>query len=599
MKSHRIWIPILALILISAAFLATAIAHLPVTPAFAQSNPSPKIEPALAEKLTGDGKVDFIVRFHQQADLSAAYGMDWQKRGEYVYNTLKDTAARSQAEAIAYLDNRGIKHQTFIAGNDLLVQIGDRAAADRLSTMPDVQIVRSLKTYSIEPPTISQLRTILGPTQQQAVQASTAWGITDAKADQFWGAFGKKGDGIVVANIDSGVDYTHSALFPNYKCGNGPHDACWYDPGTKNCTGVNSGPCDTPYLGVYHGTHTMGTMIAKDNPSLKFIAGMAPNAQWIACLGLPRGSGTDADLYACADWMLAPVGDPANRPDVVNNSWGSTPDGDNWFQAKVIAWQAAGIFPAFSAGNSGSSCNSMGDPGSYQESFASAAHDSSRLIADFSSRGNSAFGSDPYTKPNISSPGVNIISTKPGNKWATMSGTSMASPHTAGAVALLWSCNPSLRGNIEQTFQALQGNTDTAPAGNCGAPSSGIGNFTFGYGYLDVLKAGQNYCGVVEQTLHVDNMKLSGRSPGFSGAVLVKDQAQSSRSGAIVTVEITYPDNSKTNNDATTDSKGIAKYRITTNQHGPLTMCVTNIQISGFTYDPTQNLITCQTFNIP
>ncbi len=70
----------------------------------------------------------------------------------------------------------------------------------------------------------------------------------------------------------------------------------------------------------------------------------------------------------------------------------------------------------------------------------------------------------------------------------------MASPHNAGAVALLWSCNPALVGQIDATFQLLQNNTDTAPAGNCGAPPDGQGNYTFGYGYLNVLKAGQAGC---------------------------------------------------------------------------------------------------------
>ena len=149
---------------------------------------------------------------------------------------------------------------------------------------------------------------------------------------------------------------------------------------------------------------------------LPYIAGMAPDATWIACLGCDSATGcSDYALTTCGSWMVAPGGDPANRPNVVNNSWGGTPDGDTWYLTYVNNWRAAGIFPAFSAGNSGPTCNSMGDPGSYQESFASAAHASNRTIAGFSSRGDSAFGHVPYTKPNISAPGVNIYSTVP--RW--------------------------------------------------------------------------------------------------------------------------------------------------------------------------------------
>src|SRR5665647_2127645 len=74
----------------------------------------------------------------------------------------------------------------------------------------------------------------------------------------------------------------------------------------------------------------------------------------------------------------------------------------------------------------------------------------------------------------------------------------MASPHLAGAVALLYSCNPGLIGDIDGMFQLLQNTTDAAPAGDCGAPPGQPGNFTFGYGYLDVLQAGLSACGSVD-----------------------------------------------------------------------------------------------------
>ena len=287
--------------------------------------------------------------------------------------------------------------------------------------------------------------------------------------------------------MDTGVQWDHPALKGSYKCGASPADpSCWYDP-TNECG--SGGACD----GNGHGTHTMGTMVASDDPSLPYIAGMAPHARWIACKAFVGDSGTQAWLNACADWILAPAGNPSNRPNIVNNSWGNVASGgDTWFLSKVQAWRASGIFPAFAAGNSGPGCGTLRSPGDYQQSFSSAAHDSSRIIADFSSRGGSAFGHDPYTKPNLSAPGVNICSSLPGSQWGCISGTSMASPHTAGAVALLWTCDPGLVGQIDQTFQLLQNNTDApTDAGSCGAPPDNQGNYTYGYGYLDVLKAMQ------------------------------------------------------------------------------------------------------------
>ncbi|MBN1484323.1 MAG: S8 family serine peptidase, partial [Chloroflexia bacterium] len=444
--------------------------------------PEDKIEGLLLERLSTDGRSDFILTFAEQADLAPAYGMGWEERGVFVYETLLRTAERSQAQVKAHLDEQGLAYRTFIAGNELYVWAGDLDAVQELASFPEVASIRATRTYSVDP--------IIDPDVDRhmaGLDQNYAWGLQDTKAIQFWSTFSKQGDGIVIAGIDTGVDWDHPALVNAFKCPGQPSNAaCWADP--SNVCGGSA--CDNNG----HGTHTMGTMVADDNASLTWVAGMAPNATWIACKGCEGDGCSSFALNACADWLLAPAGNPANRPNVVNNSWGGS-GGESWYGPKVNAWRAAGIFPAFSAGNNGPNCSTMGSPGDYQESFASAAHDSNRNIASFSSRGPSYYGDEPYTKPNISAPGVAVCSTMPGGGWSCgYSGTSMASPHTAGAVALLWSCNPSLVGQIDQTVQILQNTANAAPAGNCGAPADGEGNFTFGYGYLDVLAAGQQAC---------------------------------------------------------------------------------------------------------
>lgn len=486
-------------------FLVTGVfgsfANTPVAiAATGESSSADKIEPALLDKFNQEGTVDFIVRFNEQADLSPAYSMGWTERGEYVYNTLREIATRAQARAKGMLDGAGLEYQTFIAGNDLYVTAGTLAVATDLAALEEVYYIRATRTYYIDPVAIENpLANVSWSGELLARNLSAnvgdpdalAWGITYTKADQFWTAFGVQGDGIKVANIDTGVQWNHPALDQSYGCPGDPGNAsCWADP-SNICGGT---PCDNNG----HGTHTMGTMVADDDPSLTYQAGMAPNSTWIACKGCETNSCSDAALNACADWALAPGGDTNNRPDVLNNSWGGG-GGDNWYLAKVQAWRAAGIFPAFSAGNAGSSCNTLGSPGDYQESFASAAIDVAGNVASFSSRGPSAFGHDPYTKPNISAPGVSVCSTVPTNSWSCgYSGTSMASPHSAGAVALLWSCNPSLVGMIDQTFEILQDTADVTPAGNCSAPPDGEGNYTYGYGYLNVLDVGTAWCGDVD-----------------------------------------------------------------------------------------------------
>jgi subtilisin family serine protease len=186
--------------------------------------------------------------------------------------------------------------------------------------------------------------------------------------------------------------------------------------------------------------------------------GVAPQAKWIACKGCESQSCSFFALLECGDFILAPWDlnklnrDPSRRPHVVNNSWGGG-GGDSWYQGVVQAWRAAGIFPAFSNGNSGPNCNTSDSPGDYPESFSSGATNINDQIASFSSRGPSAFG---VKKPDISAPGVNIRSSVPTNSYGSLSGTSMASPHTAGTVALLWSAYSGLSRDIPNTEKKLR-----------------------------------------------------------------------------------------------------------------------------------------------
>ena len=168
--------------------------------------------------------------------------------------------------------------------------------------------------------------------------------------------------------------------------------------------------------------------------------------------------------------MLAPTdlsgenSQPDLRPQVVSNSWGGGV-GNTWYQWVVQAWRASGIFPVFSIGNSGSACYSASSPGDYPESFGVGATDSNDTIAYFSSRGPSW---DGRIKPDVSAPGYNIRSSVPGNGYDWYSGTSMAAPHVAGTVALLWSAAPALIGDLQQTADLLNNNTLNLIDTQCG-----------------------------------------------------------------------------------------------------------------------------------
>ncbi|MBN1135062.1 MAG: S8 family serine peptidase, partial [Anaerolineae bacterium] len=227
--------------------------------------------------------------------------------------------------------------------------------------------------------------------------------------------------------------------------------------------------------------------------------GVAPGAKWIACKGCTTSSCSDADLNACADWMLAPGGSTSMRPQVVNNSWGGC-DYDNWYRTKTDAWLAAGIYPVFSNGNtsncgySSAFCGSVGTPATYKDVTGVGATTSTDGIASFSLWGPSV---DPNAsgeiKPDVSAPGNSIRSSvnTSDTSYATYSGTSMAAPHYSGALALVWSACPSYIGNFAATEQLMKDSAaKIAYATGCGNEGPGnIPNNAFGYGRIDVLAA--------------------------------------------------------------------------------------------------------------
>jgi hypothetical protein len=439
-----------------------------------------KIEPRLLEELMRSGSSDFVVVFAEQADLSAAEHLAWRERGEFVYHELRRVSERAQASIRELLGRREVRHRSFLAGNEIYVWGGSPSLALSLAQRPEVAMLRAPRTHRI-----GEVREV-EPTASFGSRA-VGWGIADSGGEQFWSAFGVQGDGIVVAEMTTGVEWNHPALDQAFRCGGNPADpACWFDP--SNICGGSM--CDNNGFG----TRQIGVVVGDDDPMLAWQVGMAPGATWIACKACEASSCSTFAIESCADWFLAPDGDPGNRPHVVLVGW-SGGSCDDWFLPKVNAWRAAGILPVGMAGNSGPSCGSLGSPGDYQEVLATAAHDSSRTIASFSSRGPSCYGHEPFTKPNISAPGVSICSSEVGGGFGcTSSGTHIAASHVAGAAALLWSCAPHLTGQIDATMGVLQDAAGVTPVGDCGAPPDGEGNYTYGYGYLDVYAAGVAAC---------------------------------------------------------------------------------------------------------
>ncbi len=420
-----------------------------------------KIDPRLFKAAAQGKTVSVIIEMKTQANLQPPGRMSSAlSRRAAMINALQTTANASQAGVRAALAEanaaqvRPLWIINAVAAQTTLTAVLQLAARD------DVAQIRPDEIITLPPFTITEVAAPVSNTVQ--------WGVKKIEADAVWQSLGIDGQGVVVANIDTGVDFLHPDLQKRYRGYQGGalpplHSGNWFD-----ATGQGASyPVDTNG----HGTHTMGTIAGENG------IGVAPGARWIAVRAFnSSGQALESWLHSAFQWTLAPEGNPALAPNVVNNSWGNSNGASTEFEADVQRLVDAGIVPVFSAGNSGSDSGSVGSPGSY--AFAVGATDADDVIASFSSRGPSPWGK---IKPDVSAPGVNVLSGLPGGGYGVYNGTSMAAPHVSGLSALLLQADASLV--YTQITRLL-----TQTAAPLGAP---IPNNTYGWGRADAYNAVQ------------------------------------------------------------------------------------------------------------
>ncbi len=285
---------------------------------------------------------------------------------------------------------------------------------------------------------------------------------------------GVDGSGVVVALMDSGVDYNHPDLGASWRGGGNS----WYDP---------HGQHTAPYDATGHGTQVMGVIVggsASGSP-----IGMAPGAQWIAVkIYDDSGQSTYSDIHLGFQWLLDPDGQPdtADAPHVVNNSWGlgnALNECLTEFQEDIQALKNAGIAVIFSGGNYGPSDASNVSPANYPESFAVGAVDENLAATTFSSRGPSVCDGGFF--PDVTAPGVDIYTTDRTfggvfpDSYTLATGSSFAAPHAAGAIALLKDAHPGA--TLDELESALINSSV-----DLGEPGP---DDTFGHGVIDVAEA--------------------------------------------------------------------------------------------------------------
>ena len=259
------------------------------------------------------------------------------------------------------------------------------------------------------------------------------WGNDLVNAPESW-ARGYTGQGVVVAVVDTGVDYNHVDLNDNIWvntreiAGNGiDDDGNGYIDDVRGWDFVDRD--NTPLDGGSHGTHVAGTIAAENNGL--GVTGVAYNARIMAVRVLGPNGGTYQDVASGIRYAAN------NGANVINLSLGGGYSAD--IESAIQYASSRGSIVVMAAGNDGLS--QPGNPAriATQYGLSVGAVDINRNIASFSNRA----GSDSALQ-HIVAPGVNVYSTTPGNTYRFLNGTSMATPHVAGVIALMLSANRSL-----------------------------------------------------------------------------------------------------------------------------------------------------------
>ncbi len=358
----------------------------------------------------------------------------------------RDTEARRARGLAARTESEVVRRRYIRVFNGLAARVR-REAVDELWAIPGVT----------------------GVWIDQRATASLADSVPLIHADQVWSQLGDRGEGVTVAIIDTGIDYTHPDL-----------GGCF--PDCKVMFGWDFVNNDADPMDDYgHGTHVAGIVAANGS-----VMGVAPDASLMAMKVLDQyGNGLFSDVIAGIELATDPDGDPGTNDgaQVMNISLGGPGDPDDPLSQAVDTAVAAGVVVAVAAGNSGPDFETVGSPGCARQALTVGASDKTDVIADFSSR-----GTVPTTyeiKPEVLAPGVGILSTVPTGMctlcdpsgYLALDGTSMATPHVVGAAALLLSGNGGW--TPQQVRAALMQR----------AVDLGLGAFVQGSGRIDAFAA--------------------------------------------------------------------------------------------------------------
>ncbi|MDX2706604.1 S8 family serine peptidase [Streptomyces sp. PA03-6a] len=445
-RRHRAWLPALGLCtLLLTALPAAAQENGPAAPGPVQAGRE-KIDPTLLRRMDavrarGDGRVEAAVVLRDRAGLPGQAADPGAVRDE-----LTRSARSVQSPVVDLVESRGDQVlNTFWLKNMVLVKVTPQTLQELASLAPVDHIIPN---FTLQAPPAEPDKD--AKATRAAAAAPSTWGLTKIGVDKVRAEQGPTGQGVRVAVLDTGVDIGHPDLAGKLTTDDAKDPA--HPGGWLEFSGTGEPVASLPHDSSYHGTHVAGTIAGGDASGTAI--GVAPGADLMAGLIIPGGSGTLAQVIAGMEWAIAPYdaeGRPAGEPaDVVSMSLGAEGYADELIEPTRNIYRA-GVFPSFAIGNQ--CVSGSASPGNVYEAVSVGATDDADDVADFSC-GEVVDRSDwidapaewpqSYVVPDVSAPGVDVLSTLPGGEYGLLSGTSMATPHVSGTVALMLQARPGL-----------------------------------------------------------------------------------------------------------------------------------------------------------